>query len=392
MPKRCLLYLLSIMSVFFINIIYPQYAFFIILLILLILPVISIVYTLLVKERVTITFELKEDVTIRGDQNIFSIVIDNDAFFTLPNIMINLDFYYNNYDKEIRSQYRTDARNMHKTIITGKMDATHAGELQISIKESFVYDPLKLIKIRLRCSCSKKMLVMPILTEPDFYSLYTTYDDLDDAKDYSQNRSGDDTSEIFDIRNYHNGDNINRIHWKAAAKQDDLMVKDFSLPIFNSNCILLELNKVSDELQRDGLDGVFEMVYAIGNLACTKEKQFKLAYHCNMSRSLKVYEIKNHQDLVEAIQNMLHEPSYIGNLSFYDYLENEFNESCKLFYITTQLDDHVYEQLNQPRDCKTSVFYIQDSQDAGEVTQLEGAMLVKVDHNDIKQGLKNVIL
>lgn len=57
---------------------------------------------------------------------------------------------------------------------------------------------------------------------------------------YSNIKSGDDASEIFDIRDYVPGDKLNRIHWKLTGKLERLMVKEFALPIDGSILIFFD--------------------------------------------------------------------------------------------------------------------------------------------------------
>ena len=52
-----------------------------------------------------------------------------------------------------------------------------------------------------------------------------------DSDRFSTYKKGDDPSEIFDIREYADGDKIQRIHWKLSSKTGDLMVKEGSLPL-----------------------------------------------------------------------------------------------------------------------------------------------------------------
>ena len=74
-----------------------------------------------------------------------------------------------------------------------------------------------------------------------------------ETDDYSKTSKGDDPSEIFDIHEYHDGDKINRIHWKLTAKQDKTMVKDYSLPISNSIVLMADLQS---EYNRKIMEGI----------------------------------------------------------------------------------------------------------------------------------------
>ncbi len=55
-----------------------------------------------------------------------------------------------------------------------------------------------------------------------------------DSDEYHSEKSGDDPSEIFNVREYRDGDKIRSIHWKQSAKADTLMVKEMSLPLGSS--------------------------------------------------------------------------------------------------------------------------------------------------------------
>lgn len=45
---------------------------------------------------------------------------------------------------------------------------------------------------------------------------------------FSVSRKGNDSSEVFDLRNYVQGDELKTIHWKLSGKMDQLIVKEYS--------------------------------------------------------------------------------------------------------------------------------------------------------------------
>ncbi len=61
-----------------------------------------------------------------------------------------------------------------------------------------------------------------------------------DSDIFSADKSGDDPSEIFDIREYQDGDKQNRIHYKLSAKTDITYVKEFSYPVLSKLGLLVE--------------------------------------------------------------------------------------------------------------------------------------------------------
>ena len=51
-----------------------------------------------------------------------------------------------------------------------------------------------------------------------------------DSDIYDDLRPGYDPSELFDVREFQNGDRLQSVHWKLSARTDELMVKENSLP------------------------------------------------------------------------------------------------------------------------------------------------------------------
>lgn len=64
----------------------------------------------------------------------------------------------------------------------------------------------------------------------------------DESLEYSKRVSGDDPSEIFDIREYREGDRIRRIHRWLSEKHDTIIIKDFGEPIVSKVLILVDFS------------------------------------------------------------------------------------------------------------------------------------------------------
>ena len=55
-------------------------------------------------------------------------------------------------------------------------------------------------------------------------------------------KKGDDPSEIFDIRDFKDGDRFQQIHWKLSSKTGHYMVKEGSLPLAKAVHIFIDLS------------------------------------------------------------------------------------------------------------------------------------------------------
>ena len=68
--------------------------------------------------------------------------------------------------------------------------------------------------------------ITPVMIEVGLASRYFQ----GEAEVYDDKTGGDDVSEVFQIRSFQPGDKIQNIHWKLSAKEDELMVRENSLP------------------------------------------------------------------------------------------------------------------------------------------------------------------
>lgn len=72
-----------------------------------------------------------------------------------------------------------------------------------------------------------------------------------DSDIYDDLRPGYDPSELFDVREFQNGDRLQSVHWKLSARTDELMVKENSLPKACAVAIVADLRGIKKGRQAD---------------------------------------------------------------------------------------------------------------------------------------------
>lgn len=113
------------------------------------------------------------------------------------------------------------------------------GYIRISITELCIADPLNIFMKHREAEgkTETEHLVLPVIAE-----LPLKKDELDrydmESYRYSQKRKGDDSSETFGIKAYVPGDNIKAIHWKLSSKMDDVVIREYGLPVDNNVLVL----------------------------------------------------------------------------------------------------------------------------------------------------------
>lgn len=82
---------------------------------------------------------------------------------------------------------------------------------------------------------------------------------------YALNISGDDPSEIHDIREFRQGDTLNRIHWKMTAKTGEMLVRDLGSPLENTALVLYDLKKEKEHISRREWDYFLETAASLSD-------------------------------------------------------------------------------------------------------------------------------
>lgn len=188
----------------------------------------------LVYRKVTMSALLNAPVSMteRGNNISVWICVDNDSKLTCTRSKYRLSYYnvFEKRKKKIWLKGKSVFPDENRFEIRLKPD--EAGSYVFSLDKMKIYDITGLFSISKKrfepASQSIKVLpdiheVVTVLTEPlkNFFG---------DADVYDNERAGYDSSEIFKIRPFQDGDKIQSIHWKLSAKTDVLMVKESSLP------------------------------------------------------------------------------------------------------------------------------------------------------------------
>lgn len=353
--------------------------------ILILLPILSAVYTYIAKNGIKIRFLETTNTYIRGGVTSLSVIAENMYVTPVANLNIVIVYQFNNLRETTSKTQEITIAGMNKYPFDISCKLSHSGCLTIDMTNSYIYDPMKLFKFRLFGIKEHVLHIMPILINPDYYGMYTSYDMIIDAKEYSKTRKGEDSSEIFDIRGYVHGDALNRVHWKLSAKEDTLMVKELSQPVNHNHCIVIDVVNANSDIERSYIDGVYELAYALGNIACLKEKHFQLAFYKMQQNDLIFLEIFNIDELSEAMRLLIKEKSCESNLTAASLLALSQFSFDKIYYVTNVESEMLYELDNIGYE--TEIYIVRDDKEAGNISSLNNATIFHIDCDNISYGL-----
>ena len=143
----------------------------------------------------------------------------------------------NNFTGEVKKEIinHTVTRGVKETFSESFL-STDCGEISVYLVEYYVYDWIGCLYLKKKTNDVKKIEILPethlLMTEIQ----RTTREFIADSEVYSDSEKGDDLSEIYQVREYVEGDPIHDIHWKLSAKTDNLLIKEHGKPL---GCVVL---------------------------------------------------------------------------------------------------------------------------------------------------------
>lgn len=143
--------------------------------------------------------------------------------------------------------------------------------------------------------------------------------------------TGQDFSEITDIREYRPGDRLNAIHWKLTAKSPDsaLIVKEYEQSSSRNTLLLLELYRPSE----GGPDALLDLAYSCGNQLLHMREIFTVCWWSSQKKQIETEPVGCEADLLAAFGRIFYETAYDApHLAYEQYRSSGFSASG-IYYV-----------------------------------------------------------
>lgn len=240
MFRNKVLYFMILIEVCILSVLYNAYEPIALLWIALLMPVFLIIEVRIKAHFIKVQIEDENVAVTRQSDREMIIEVENRSIFPTGAVCIH---------------GKTDDNNFLINLYIGGGDTIKAvypvnceicGIRKVVISKLVVFDALKIFKRTIRLNKNIRVMVVPKIYEVEQSAISDSMGYDGDSNIYSEKYPGDDSSEIFDIREYQEGDRLSRIHWKLTTKMNRLMVKEFSMQLPDGIDILLN-TKNGDE-------------------------------------------------------------------------------------------------------------------------------------------------
>lgn len=212
------------------------------------------------------------------------------------------------------------------------------GYLRVETGEAALWDALGLFRLRCVPPAGEEVMIAPRLARVHLCRAEARLG-LSDSLLYSQHRAGQDVSELFALHEYRSGDDLRRVHWKLSSKLDQMMVREFGLPVGQPVTVLLESRLPAGE-EGDGLSACFDAAASLGAELLRQEIAYDLVWLEGDGARLHIREIEDWSALEEALPELLHACGHTGGTSALGrWLTDPRRRRCRvLYYVAVEAD------------------------------------------------------
>lgn len=222
-----------------------------------------------------------------------------------------------------------------------RQTAEVCGKLQVGIAKLKVFDCWGFLSVRRSCEEQTEIMVMPKPYPMNLVISNRTKWFPIDGESYAEDRSGDDTAELYEVREYRTGDRLQKVHWKLSAKEQKLYIKEFSYPLGAAVVILLE-----GGAGKESMEAFFEMVVSFSTALFRLECPHYMVWKNKMNGQVQRMLIRKEEDFQAFLMELLQfeEKSLENNVEEYYRYTYKSDTYSTLLHIATDLTVRVNQE------------------------------------------------
>ena len=265
------------------------------------------------------------------------------------------------------------------------------GQVTARIKDVCCYDIMGFNCLRVQVPDTLILTVYP----EKFPLGITTDSSLSGFREGEQqtvSRRGNDPTEVFDLREYQNGDDVRSIHWKLSEKMDKLLIKESSDTSHYSTMVLLDAGRFQETKQLSML----LLSSAVGLALTFSEKLLDLGilHYAGLPSGDGIYfqqvtERAEHTRVVDTWMGLTLEKQAGEGLRY--FLADRTNRNCRhMIYITAGIfPDNIYML---PADLHVTAICVQERDGEVRATRKGLGVFMEIPRSRLNESVHNIAI
>lgn len=347
MIKSTIKYIILLLFIAICSLVYRSYELTYVVFFLIVLPIFNLIIINYSYKKVFVEHKTNISVINKGRYIPINLKINNKGI--LPVVWLEVKFQFkNNYHLVNKEKVLLiPILKYGKQEYTFRIKSEYCGDMEIELTSIKYRDYFKLFCREKLVKKNIKIYVMPqmnIIEDIDIEKKSVA--DIDGEK-FSEQKPGDDPSQVYDIREYRPGDRMNRIHWKLSSRKKNFMVKEFSLPLNGYYSVIMDLSCSNKNNVNEYIDGVTEI--ALSLIMRLQEKDINhYLIGCERGRKICFKDIISNDLTLTEIMFELFKGQYSPNVNILDSIEKKYekNKESQIYYITSKATKENISKLN----------------------------------------------
>ena len=245
MGKRMITYLLVLGAVGYLFLMYIYPALSGLLIFVLLYPAAGIVYLIFAGRGLSVRVKQLSDYGEKEQQMKVSIQVCRESSLWIGKCRVLLEM-----EHAVSGIRQKDSLWLSEKQADYTFEPDRCGEWKLTITEVRIYDFMGILSVGKKQQEKQRFTVLPKICAMPVEIGRRTREFPVEPETYSNERGGQDATEIYQIREYHIPDPVQMIHWKISAKAGKMMVKESSHPLGCAVCIRLWLSDAAKDFKK----------------------------------------------------------------------------------------------------------------------------------------------
>ncbi len=294
-------------------------------------PLFTFVFGLLASRKISASVKAVSKSTLPDNEVKLAIVLENNSFIPVSAANITVEIESATDSAYVKRKIRTAVSAKETESVYIGVSSRHCTVLNCRIKKARCCDAFGLFSYKIRIDKAENSIVIMPKTLKNGLNISKSNYSVVESDTYSETQKGDDSSQVFEVRDYVPGDDIRRIHWRLSSKQDSLIVKEFSRPIADKCVVLLESGLISGSAEDSccRIDKILSAFITLADGIINLEQSISVQWYSAEKEILLAYDVHSREEIYSVIKLFLCEKFSdkasvsINNFKNYNLLSSE---------------------------------------------------------------------
>ncbi len=292
----------------------------------------------LITGRILITIDADDESThrsTRGEEASICFKIKNRSIFPFPRSVITVCCTNKVSGDENRFHVSLPINYLAEQKVMVTVISDNCGIMDVKAESLRIYDYIKLFSWRIRSLSAAHITVIPdIFDNGGFQERMRS---AEESEVFSKVKSGDDPSEIFELKDYVPGDRLNRIHWNLSSVREGLITKHYSQGVSSPSAIVPDID-LSKDIQ--SINAAFDIFFSIAcaHISLHGEAEIVTPYG-------DMIKAADHEELIKIFEAIIRNSKQ--SEVFDDCVKKALVENSTVYFVTNIPYDHhgIYDEV-----------------------------------------------